>query len=110
MAAKRAFRSALICAALRWRWSNGFRITYEFVMFGVFTPCSAFSPANAGTISTPSVPSAIFVICSVTSLVRASDAPSGSFAPANRYSLSCTGMKPPGTALSSSAVAASSTA
>lgn len=110
MPAKRRLNSALICAALRWRSSNGFRMKYEAAIFGVLVCCSAFSPGKPGIISTPSVLRAIFVICSATAVVRDSDAPSGSFAPANRYSLSCTGMNPPGTALNSSAVAPRSSA
>ena len=72
--------------------------------------CKAFKPGNATECATPSVFMAMSVTFCSKASVRSSDAPSGSFTPAIRYILSCTGMNPGGTTLNIKPVPASNSA
>ena len=65
-------------------------------------------PGKATACSTPGVFSVMSVMRRMTSSVRSSVAPSGSWAKPIRYCLSWPGTKPPGTALNRPAVAATS--
>ena len=101
--------SAVISSALRERSENGARVKNTTPLLGVLVNCSGFSPGNATSFWMPSISLAIAAMRFITASVRSIEAPSGIFTPAIRYSLSCTGMKPAGTALNISAAPASST-
>ncbi|CAH0301119.1 hypothetical protein SRABI106_03776 [Rahnella aquatilis] len=100
-----ALISALISAAVRVRSLSGFNAKNTVPVFGVLVNCKAFNPGNATASITPSVLNPIALILRITASVRDKDAPSGIFTPAIRYSLSCVGIKPPGTALNIKAAA-----
>lgn len=76
-------------------------------LLGVLVSSKGFKPGKATSLVTPSTFMAISVILFSTASVRSMDAPSGIFTPATRYCLSCTGMKPAGTALNITPVASS---
>lgn len=104
----RALISALICAAVRVRVLNDSSAKNTVPVFGVLVNCSAFRPGKATASVTPSTLRPMALILRITASVRSSEAPSGIFTPPIRYSLSCVGIKPPGTVLNITPAAASS--
>ena len=89
---------AAISAAASSRSSRGASPMKASPAFGVLVKCTALSPGSCTTLLTPGVAMAISPILRIAASVRSMVAPSGSCSAANRNSLSCVGMKPPGTA------------
>lgn len=80
------------------RSANGFKVTNTIPALALLVNPLIDSPGNATAFSTPGCSSAICDILRITASVRSNAAPSGSWANATRYCLSCAGMNPRGTA------------
>ena len=90
------------------RSSNGFSVTNTMPAFELLVKPAIDRPGKATALSTPGCSRAMSLMRRITSSVRSSVAPSGSWAKPTRYCLSWAGTKPSGTALKTPTVTPSS--